>query len=53
MVDSTFRRYLEEAIGSGNALVAFSAFDSPASGTIAAPYAAVRGNQRAAESVGA
>ena len=31
MINGSFRRYLEEAIGSGNALVAFSAFDSPAS----------------------
>ena len=31
MINESFRRYLEEAIGSGNALVAFSAFDSPAS----------------------
>lgn len=31
MVNETFRRYLEEAIGSEKALVAFSAFDSPAS----------------------
>ena len=31
MVTESFRKYLEEAIGSGNALVAFSAFDSPAS----------------------
>ena len=31
MINDTFRKYLEEAIGSGNALVAFSAFDSPAS----------------------
>ena len=30
-IKETFRKYLEEAIGSGNALVAFSAFDSPAS----------------------
>ena len=33
MVTESFRKYLEEAIGSGNALVAFSAFDSPASRT--------------------
>ena len=31
MVNETFRRYLEEAIGSEKALVAFSAFESPAS----------------------
>ncbi len=31
MTGETFRRYLEEAIGSENALVAFSAFDEPAS----------------------
>lgn len=31
MLNGSFRRYLEEAIGSGNVLVAFSAFDSPAS----------------------
>ena len=31
MLNGSFRRYLEEAIGSVNALVAFSAFDSPAS----------------------
>lgn len=31
MIKDSFRRYLEEAIGSGNALVAFSAFDEPAS----------------------
>ncbi|MBR2065158.1 MAG: rRNA cytosine-C5-methyltransferase [Bacteroidales bacterium] len=31
MVNDSFRRYLEEAIGSDKALVAFSAFDSPAS----------------------
>ena len=31
MIGETFRKYLEEAIGSSNALVAFSAFDSPAS----------------------
>ncbi len=31
MIKESFRKYLEEAIGSGNALVAFSAFDSPAS----------------------
>ena len=31
MISDSFRRYLEEAIGSGNALVAFSAFNSPAS----------------------
>lgn len=30
MVNEIFRRYLEEAIGSENALVAFSAFDKPA-----------------------
>lgn len=29
-MQESFRRYLEEAIGSGNALVAFSAFDEPA-----------------------
>lgn len=31
MISESFRAYLEEAIGSDNALVAFSAFDSPAS----------------------
>ena len=31
MIKETFRKYLEEAIGSDKALVAFSAFDSPAS----------------------
>lgn len=31
MQNESFRKYLEEAIGSSNALVAFSAFDSPAS----------------------
>ncbi len=31
MINESFRRYLEEAIGSEKALVAFSAFDSPAS----------------------
>ena len=31
MINGSFRTYLEEAIGSSNALVAFSAFDSPAS----------------------
>jgi 16S rRNA C967 or C1407 C5-methylase (RsmB/RsmF family)/NOL1/NOP2/fmu family ribosome biogenesis protein len=31
MIDGSFRKYLEEAIGSENALVAFSAFESPAS----------------------
>ena len=31
MIKESFRKYLEEAIGSGNALVAFSAFDDPAS----------------------
>ena len=30
-IKESFRRYLEEAIGSENALVAFSAFDAPAS----------------------
>ncbi len=30
IVPDSFRTYLEEAIGSGNALVAFSAFDDPA-----------------------
>lgn len=30
MIKEAFRRYLEEAIGSGNALVAFSAFEEPA-----------------------
>ncbi len=34
MVGESFRRYLEEAIGSENALVAFSAFDSPASTSV-------------------
>ncbi len=31
MINGTFRKYLEEAIGEDKALVAFSAFDSPAS----------------------
>lgn len=31
MIKESFRKYLEEAIGSDNALVAFSAFDAPAS----------------------
>ena len=31
MINGSFRKYLEEAIGSDNALVAFSAFDSQAS----------------------
>lgn len=31
MIRESFRKYLEEAIGSANALVAFSAFESPAS----------------------
>lgn len=31
MINDSFRRYLEEAIGTDKALVAFSAFDSPAS----------------------
>ena len=31
MIKESFRKYLEEAIGSENALVAFSAFDAPAS----------------------
>lgn len=31
MIKESFRKYLEEAIGSDNALVAFSAFDTPAS----------------------
>lgn len=31
MIKESFRKYLEEAIGSDDALVAFSAFDSPAS----------------------
>ena len=31
MINGSFRKYLEEAIGSDNALVAFSAFESPAS----------------------
>ena len=31
MIKESFRKYLEEAIGSKNALVAFSAFDAPAS----------------------
>ena len=31
MINESFRKYLEEAIGSDNALVAFSAFESPAS----------------------
>ena len=31
MIKESFRKYLEEAIGGDNALVAFSAFDAPAS----------------------
>ena len=31
MIKESFRKYLEEAIGRDNALVAFSAFDAPAS----------------------
>ena len=31
MIKDAFRKYLEEAIGRDNALVAFSAFDKPAS----------------------
>ena len=34
MIKETFRKYLEEAIGSDKALVAFSAFDSPASTSV-------------------
>ncbi len=34
MVNESFRRYLEEAIGAEKALVAFSAFDSPASTSV-------------------
>ena len=34
MINGSFRKYLEEAIGSDNALVAFSAFESPASVSI-------------------
>ena len=34
MIDGTFRKYLEEAIGCENALVAFSAFDKQASVSI-------------------
>lgn len=33
-LSDSFRRYLEEAIGQDNALVAFSAFDSPASSSV-------------------
>lgn len=31
MIKESFRKYLEDAIGCENALVAFSAFDEPAS----------------------
>ena len=31
IIGDTFRKYMEEAIGRDNALVAFSAFDAPAS----------------------
>ena len=34
MINGSFRKYLEEAIGSDNALVAFSAFESPAPSSI-------------------
>ena len=34
MINGSFRKYLEEAIGSDNALVAFSAFESPASAAV-------------------
>ncbi len=34
MMNDVFRRYLEEAIGSENALVAFSAFDTPAPASV-------------------
>lgn len=34
MLNGLFRKYLEEAIGSDNALVAFSAFESPASASV-------------------
>ncbi|MBQ8838994.1 MAG: rRNA cytosine-C5-methyltransferase [Bacteroidales bacterium] len=34
MISETFRKYLTEAIGSENALVAFSAFDSPSSASV-------------------
>jgi 16S rRNA C967 or C1407 C5-methylase (RsmB/RsmF family) len=34
MINGSFRKYLEEAIGSVNALVAFSAFESPASASV-------------------
>ena len=34
MINGSFRKYLEEAIGSDNALVAFSAFESPASTSV-------------------
>ena len=36
MINGSFRKYLEEAIGSDNALVAFSAFESPASVSVRA-----------------
>ena len=36
MINGAFRKYLEEAIGSMNALVAFSAFESPASASVRA-----------------
>ena len=36
MIKESFRKYLEEAIGSENALVAFSAFDAPASVSVRA-----------------
>ena len=34
MINGSFRKYLEEAIGSDNALVAFSAFESPAPASV-------------------
>lgn len=34
MINGSFRKYLEEAIGSDNALVAFSAFECPASSSV-------------------
>ena len=36
MIKESFRKYLEEAIGSENALIAFSAFDAPASVSVRA-----------------
>ena len=34
MIKETFRKYLEDAIGRENALIAFSAFEEPASSSV-------------------